>query len=153
VKQYQFRLERLLEIRRHHEEQWELKLAVAGGECARLQNELRELDAAKRETLSTRGREAGTDMNYLFASELYIRRLDARSRSDANLLIEKERVRDEIRAGYLEASRKRKVLDKLKEKRAQLYRREQLEEEVKLLDDLGGSTAARRLIIDTRSVG
>ena len=68
-------------------------------------------------------------------------------------LIEKEKVRDAIRAGYLEASRARKVLDRLKEKRAQAYHREQLEDEVKLLDDLGSSNAARRMIIENRSIG
>lgn len=143
MRRYQFRLERILEIRRYRELQEELKLAAASGECIRLQNELRGLDAAKRNTLATRYERSGGDMNYLIASELYMRRVDATARSDARILREKESVRDAIRVEYLAASRQRKVLDRLKEKRAQAHYREGLREEAKLLDDISGSAAAR----------
>jgi len=43
---------------------------------------------------------------------------------------------EEAREEYLEASRERKVLDKLKEKRQKEYRKEIFTEETKVLDDL-----------------
>ena len=84
-------------------------------------------------------------MSYLFAAELYMRRLSARSVTDARLLVEKEKVRDAVRIEYLAASRDRKVLDKLKERRADAHRRLELVEETKMLDDISGGTAARSI--------
>jgi flagellar export protein FliJ len=100
------------------------------------------MDAARRTTLARRFSVAGLDMAYLTASELYMRRLDARSLSDQQALVEKERERDEVREGYLSVSRERKVLDSLKEKRSAAYRREQLKEEIFQVDDMSGSTNA-----------
>ena len=143
MRRYQFRLERILEIRRYRELQQELRLAAATGECVRLQNELKGLDEAKRSTLANRYALSGGDMNYLIASELYMRRLDATARTDAKILQEKETIREAIRTEYLAASRDRKVLDRLKEKRMQAHYREELREETKLLDDISASAAAR----------
>jgi len=82
------------------------------------------------------------DMNYLTASELYMRRIDAQTKSDLQELEAKEREREEVREGYLAASRDRKVLDRLKERRIAAYRREQLKEETLQVDDMSGSSAA-----------
>lgn len=140
MKRYRFRLERLLAVRKHRELEWELKLAAVTGECVRLQNEIGEADAARRATLAGRYAAAGLDLRYLTASELYLRRLEALERTDRRLLGGKERERDEIRTTYLAASRDRKVLDRLKEKRRVAHRREQLTEEVSQVDDMSGSS-------------
>ena len=50
---------------------------------------------------------------------------------------------EEARNAFLEASRERKVLDKLKEKRQKEYRKEMLGEEAKVLDDISGGASAR----------
>ncbi|HUX21860.1 MAG TPA: flagellar export protein FliJ [Spirochaetia bacterium] len=142
MKRYQFRLERLLEIRKYRELEWELKLAAVTGECVRLKNEIDEMDISRRMTLAQRFDIAGLDMAYLTASEHYMRRLDAHTRADQQALIEKERERDRVREDYLSVSRDRKVLDSLKEKRAAVYRREQLKEEILQVDDMSGSTNA-----------
>lgn len=142
MRQYQFRLERLLSIRKYRELEWELKLATVTGECVRLEGEIAELDRARRTTLATRFAGRGLDMNYLAASELYMRRIDARTTSDLRDLETKERERDEVRESYLTASRERKVLDRLKERRAVAYRREKLKEETFQVDDMSGSSAA-----------
>jgi len=142
MRQYQFRLERLLSIRKYREMEWELKLAAVSGECVRLQTEIEDMDQARRSTLATRFSVRGLDMNYLTASELYMRRIDAQTKSDLQELEAKEREREEVREGYLAASRDRKVLDRLKERRIAAYRREQLKEETLQVDDMSGSSAA-----------
>jgi flagellar FliJ protein len=53
---------------------------------------------------------------------------------------------EEARRIYLEASRDRKILDKLKERRQREYHKKMLAEEVKMLDDISGGSAARRLL-------
>jgi flagellar FliJ protein len=47
------------------------------------------------------------------------------------------------RTVYLEASRDRKVFDKLKEKRGAEYRKEMFAGETKVLDDISGGVRAR----------
>ena len=142
MKRYQFRLERLLAVRKHHELEWELKLAAVTRECVRLRNEIEEADGARRAALAGRYAVAGLDLSYLTASELYMRRLDALERTDRRLLSEKERERDEVRTAYLAASRDRKVLDRLREKRRIAYRREQRTAEIVQVDDMSSSSNA-----------
>lgn len=144
MKQYRFRLDRLLTIRKYRELEWELKLAAATGECVRLANEIQEMDGERRSTLAQRYRGGGLDMDYLAAAELYMRKIDARTAADRSALVERERERDEVRAGYLEASKERKVLDRLRDRRAAADRREQLIEEIGEVDDITGSVAAWR---------
>jgi flagellar FliJ protein len=52
----------------------------------------------------------------------------------------------EARERYLEASRERKVLDKVKERRYAEYRKAALAEEVKVLDDISGGAPARAAV-------
>ena len=73
--------------------------------------------------------------------ELYVQRLAAeRERKTVELAV-RTREMEEVRARYLEAARDRKVLDKLKERRAGEYYERQRDEEYKTIDDL--NTAAR----------
>jgi flagellar FliJ protein len=52
---------------------------------------------------------------------------------------------EEAREVFLEASRERKVLDKLKEKRYKEYRKMALTEETKALDDIFAGRARRQI--------
>lgn len=142
MKRYEFRLERLLAIRKYRETEWELKLAGITNECVRLQTEITEMERDRRSTLASRYSGRGIDMNYLSATELYMQRIAARTKSDLEALEAKEREREEVRQGYLDASRERKVLDRLKERRSASYRREQLKEETFQVDDMSGASAA-----------
>lgn len=144
MRRYRFRLDRLLAIRRYRELEVELKLAAATGECVRLANEIEEMDGRRRDTLARRYERGGLDMNYLSAAELYVRRLDERAKENRQLLTEKEEKRDEVRDEYLAASRDRKVLERLAERRGAANRREQLKEEINQVDDMTSSVAAWR---------
>ncbi len=144
MKKYRFTLERVLRLRKHHELEWELKLAVAAGRCIALQNELKELASERGKTLSTRFALAGGSVDFLLRSELYLRRIAQTSEKKARLLSERERERDEVRDQYLIASRDRKVLDRLKEKREEQHYREGLLEEISNSDDLTNARSAQR---------
>lgn len=141
MKRYEFRLERLLAIRKFRETEWELKLAGITNECVRLQSEIAQMDEDRRSTLASRYLGRGIDMDYLSAMELYMQRIAAKTQHNLQELETKEQEREEVRAGYLEASRDRKVLDRLKERRSASYRREQLKEETFQIDDMSGSSA------------
>jgi len=73
-------------------------------------------------------------------------RLARESERTKEILIVKRVELEKVRASYLEASKERKVLDKLKERRSGEYYEHQLDEEFKSVDDMSTSAAvnARR---------
>lgn len=143
MKAFQFKLDRILAIRKHREQEWEIRLAAATGECVRLRRDIQSRIERKAEALRRIGREH-LDAGELLESHLYMARLDQEAARKSGELVACERERERIQAGYLEASRNRKVLDKLREKRSAGYLKEQRAEEIKHLDDINTGRAARR---------
>ena len=82
-------------------------------------------------------------MNHLLGVERFRVRLDQEKARLEIELAERLREREQILGQYREASRARKVLDKLKEKRADLHRDGQRREETRVLDEMAGARAAR----------
>ena len=145
MKQFHFRLERLLEIRSYRERQWLAKLAAASGLCTRLKRRIGETGEAVRGAYSINGRKGGQlDLSILIYKEQYITRLGRDRLRLQKELEEKERQRSEVQRRYQEVSRDKKVLEKLKGKReADYYSRAKLEE-FKAVDDLSSSQFVRK---------
>ncbi len=144
MRRFQFRLERFLELRRWKEREWELKLARALGECLLIENRIKEIGeeigASRLAQFSEGGR---VDVEAMARRELYVQRLALERERAQVTLEEKRREMEKVRARYLEVSRERKVLDKLKERRSEEYYDHQLDEEYKAVDDMNSSAAAR----------
>jgi flagellar FliJ protein len=140
MRRFQFRLERFLELRRWKEREWELALARVQGECLLLEQRIEDITSeigASRLAAYISGRTI--DVESMARRELYVQRL-ARDRERAReKLTERRRDLEKVRAKYLEASRERKVLDKLKERRAAEYYERQVDEEFKTIDDMNSS--------------
>ncbi len=66
--------------------------------------------------------------------------------------MEKRKEMEKVRARYLEASKERKVLDKLKDRRAKEYYDHQRDEEFKAVDDMNTAAAVRRGISEAAAV-
>jgi len=144
MRRFQFRLERFLELRRWREREWELKLARALGECLLLENRIRQIGeevGASRLAGFSQGRRV--DVEGMARRELYVQRLAAERERAQVTLQEKRREMEKVRARYLEVSRDRKVLDKLKERQSGEYYERQLDEEYRTVDELNSSAAAR----------
>lgn len=135
MKRFRFRLERLLTIRRYHEREWELKLAEISGICLSLENEIGRIRREKANALHNRYKYGIKEITYLTDTEHYMLRLDQRTKEKQRILAEKTIEREKIQQDYLEASKKRKILDKLKERQAKSYYKEAKEEELKQMDD------------------
>ncbi len=144
MRRFQFRLERFLDLRRWKEREWELKLARALGECLLLENRIREIGeeiGSSRLAEYTEGRRV--DVEAMARRELYVQRLAVERQRAQVTLEEKRREMEKVRARYLEASKDRKVLDKLKERRSEEYYDRQLDEEYRTVDEMNNSAAAR----------
>jgi len=144
MRRFQFRLERFLELRRWKEREWELKLAKSLGECLLLEQRIRQIGeqiGESRLAEYTEGRRV--DVEAMARRELYVQRL-AVERERARVTLEEKRGEmEKVRARYLEASKERKVLDKLKERRSGEYYERQLDDEYRTVDDMNNSAAAR----------
>lgn len=144
MRRFQFRLERLLDLRRWREREWELALAKVLGECLLLENRITEI-AALIGTSRLAAFTAGTrvDVEAMARRELYVQRLLAeRTRAQA-ALEEKRREMEKVRAKYLEVSKERKVLDKLRERRSVEYYDRQRDEEYRTADDMNTAAAGK----------
>ena len=144
MRRFRFRLERFLDLRRWKEREWEIRLAHATGKVIVLKNRIAEIGAeigASYGSSFTTG--AAVDIGAMARRELYVQRLAAeRERRTAELAI-RTREMEEVRGHYLEAARDRKVLDKLKDRRAGEYYERQRDEEYTAIDDM--NTARARL--------
>jgi flagellar FliJ protein len=137
MKRFSFRLERVLRLRRHHEQEWEIALGRITGECVRLRSRIDELRGA-------RGHVAGEsrtayDLSHELAKAAYVVRLDAEARRLEKELAQKEEKRKEVQEEFLKASRARKVIDKLREREEASYYAEERREEARELDDIANN--------------
>ena len=144
MKRFHFRLERLLALRAHREKESLARLAEAAGHCVRVRRSLED-----NETATGAGFRSGflentrVDLSLLVYREQYLNRLGAERRRLEEELQERLARKDEVQATYLEHSRDRKILDRLKERRAREFYREQRKEEFKAMDDANGSRYLR----------
>lgn len=141
MRRFNFSLERLLKLRAHKEQDWEIKLGEATGHCVRTKHAISEREKNHRQVLADR---SGQNREVMMAVELYMQRMRQETASLKKDLEGYEAERLKIQASYLDASRDRKVLEKLKEKQEEAYRKDELKRDFNTLDDINSGVAARR---------
>jgi flagellar FliJ protein len=142
MKRFRFSLEKILDLRKHRERETEIELGRAIGELTEIENKIKAL-AVDRTKAAKERFSPNHGAIEIQSYELYIMRLD---QTKDRLLEEAAKADLKVEAArtvYLEASRDRKVFDKLKEKRGAEYRKEMFAEETKVLDDISGGVRAR----------
>ena len=145
MRRFQFRLERFLDLRRWKEREWEIALSKILGECLLIESRITEIGeeiGSSRLAVFTDG--PRVDVEAMARRELYVQRLVVERERARVTLEEKRREMEKVRAKYLEASKERKVLDKLKERRAGEYYDHQRDEEFKTVDDLNTAATVLR---------
>ena len=138
MKKFNFKLQKLLELRHHREREAEIALGHAMGELARIENEIQSIavkrvDAAK---LRFEGNKSPSEMQYI---DLYILRLDRTADKLMEDAAKAELKVSEARDVFIEASKEKKILEKLKEKREKEYKKFVESGEIKSLDDISNS--------------
>ena len=147
MRRFQFRLQRLLELRRYREREWELKLAKITGVCLMHQKRIDEIRSElTRSTMEKSAFQEKPDYNYLISIELYNNRLKLELEDRYKVLEEENKKLKEIQKEYLEHSKRRKVLEKLKERQEREYYRLQRLEDIKAADDINSSRFIRNNI-------
>jgi flagellar FliJ protein len=144
VRRFSFSLEKVLELREYREQETEIALGRAVGELTTIENHLKEL-ALQRLKAGAERFNPGNDALAIRNYEFYIQRLDHIKEELLEAAAKAQLKVEEARELYLEASRQRKVLDKLKEKRAVEYRKTMFAEETKMLDSQAPIAAGQNL--------
>ncbi len=146
MRRFAFKLEKVLELRRYHEREWELKLAEVTGRVLEVEHEI----SAWADRRHGAGRPhiaiGRVDMSELHSREDFLLMVDDRVRNLQSRLVALHAERDRVRERYLEFSRRRKALSRLKERRGDDYYRESLRDEHRTLDEIAGSMASRRVL-------
>ncbi len=151
MRKFIFRLELLLQLRKKQEEDCQEVLAAAVRECtlareslAKLHKERESLDLARREA-QDEGISAATIRDF----ELYQGVLGDRIKGAEQVLREAVKNEGLARNKLAEAMRKRKILEKLREKQAQRHQDEVFKKEQEILEE----SAMSRFIRDQVNVG
>ena len=143
MKQFNFKLEKILKLRENRERETEIELGKAVGVLAAIETQIK--NTAREKVLAAQYRFSG-NFNQMRSYEFYIQRLD----QTRDMLLEKAALAElevtRMRAIYLEASRDRKIFTKLKERQEREYRRNVYLEEIKITDDINSGRAAREAV-------
>jgi len=135
MKPFVFRLEKLLNLRKHYEDEAKIELGRAVGVLAELEGRIASL-AVERVRAAAAQFQPGNGAREIQQYMYYLVRLDnTRDRLLKEAAMAELKV-EAARAAFIEASRERKVLDNLKEKKQKEYHKLKLNEETKVLDDI-----------------
>ena len=141
---FHFRFEALLSARRHTEESLQKELSEARRALAVEQAVLREKTHARRQCLQAQRRQQrqsfrGSDMLLYTA---YLQRLERDIAIQQKRVSAAERQAGQKRQALIEAMKKRKILEKLREKDQETHLRSLSERERKFLDEVAARTHA-----------
>lgn len=134
MKRFSFSLQKLLSLREFYEKEAELALGKANAVRDKIQSELE--GVAKQRVEAVYERKGNLPFQDLVTIEHFITRLDVKKEKLLEDLVAAELVVEKAREKFIEASRDRKVITKLKEKKDEAWHKEVLDEEASILDDI-----------------
>ena len=137
MKRFEFRLEKLLNLREFYEHQAEIELAHAIAHKDYIDIQLKQIAKLKIKT----GAEFNPDLEKVDITDLhnaqnYIILLDKKKDDLLEKLVIAEQIIEEKRKIYIEAASKRKVISKLKEKKWEIWKKENIKAEENYIDDI-----------------
>ncbi|HOZ71432.1 MAG TPA: flagellar export protein FliJ [Spirochaetales bacterium] len=142
MRSFAFKLERVLELREYDEKVAEAVLGEKTAVCSRLTLALEANARAAVEAARERFR-PGSDASDHRAGELYAVRLSQERERLFKSLAAAELEREAARVDYVEATKARRLVTKLREREEAVYYKAVAREETKAMDDLAAGAHAR----------
>ena len=140
MKRFDFSLERLLSLRIFYEKEAEIALQRATGERDIVKLEIKNIDAKVLESSQLFSQDLS--VVDLLAIENYVKGLKIKKLRLQEELIKLEKVVRECLLKYQDASKNRKILDKLKEKKIKEWKDDLNKEEMMIIDEIVSSKFA-----------
>jgi flagellar FliJ protein len=134
MKRFNFKLEKVLRLRKYREDEAKTELGRAIGALTEIENNIKNTAAAR--VAAARQRFAGVNGTAMLSWDNYIRRLEQETEKLLQEAVKAELVVQEKRDVYIEASKELKIMEKLKEKSEEEYRKECNDAQARELDDL-----------------
>jgi flagellar FliJ protein len=135
MKAFSFSREKVLDLRKFYENEAKIELGRAIGVLTGIESRINSLGEERARAAAAQfspGNSAVMIQQYMF----YLLRLDSVREQLLQEAALAEMKVEEARKAFLETSRERKILDKLREKQQKEYRKAVLAEETKVQDDL-----------------
>lgn len=146
MKKFQFKFETVLKVKEKKEEQ--LKRELMKLQAMKIEQEqiLKLIDNEKNKAMKDKAMEkgAGTDIMYIVLFEQYLNSLRAQITRTENNIKELGRLSDDKRMEVVEASREKKIFDKLKDKHRIVFNKIVENNEQKQLDEIAVSKYNRK---------
>lgn len=137
MRRFQFRLQSILDLRRHQEEQRRLELGAATSRCVAIKAEIDTRLDERHSILSKRPKEINSDdILWRGAVAAYALRLESEAEKLSVELKEAEEERKAAATRYREAKQNLDVLEKLRERRQNSHRTTIKREEQNRLDEV-----------------
>jgi len=144
---YRFKLEALLKHRRHQEEVLQKELADAQKKLAAEQSIQHALERKKRRRVQElqRRQTSGNTITDIVLYLTYIEHLSANIEDQKQRVQIAQQIAHQKRNELIASMKKRKALEKLKEKGRQAYQYKQMQEERKFMDEVASARHGRRI--------
>ena len=144
---YRFKLEALLKHRRHQEEVLQKELADAQKKLAAEQSIQRAFERKKRRRVQElqRRQTSGNTITDIVLYLTYIEHLSANIEDQKQRVQIAQQIAHQKRDELIALMKKRKALEKLKEKGRQAYQYKQMQEERKFMDEVASARHGRRM--------
>ena len=125
-----FSLQKVLDVRRHREEQRTIELGKANRKLQTEQSKLERLNTEKEKHLNTRGAENAKkpDLNSLMINGSYLRQLSENIDSQEIQVYNSKKKTEERREELIAAVKKKKIVEKLRERKVEEYKKEVLKD-------------------------
>ena len=137
MKKFKFSLEKVLSLREFEQNQAQIELGKAQSVVNEINEQLKFI--ASEIVKSNESRSNSTELNFLLSVENYLNGLKYKKELLLEELAKAQLVLEEKRAIVVEAIKKRKSLEKLKEKQFEEYKKQYNLEEEKILDEISTS--------------
>ena len=135
MKRFRFNLEKLLELRKYDEQNWEIKLGQIVSKCTAMEHRIRDIKSDKSKAFFKYNL-ASSGIEMLQVSEVYLQRLNSEISMAKIKLDGYISEKQEIQSRFIKVSNKRKILDKLKDKEEEAYYKDMAAVEIKEIDDI-----------------
>ena len=145
MRRFNFKLEKVLRLRENREQETKLELGKAIGVLSALELRIKNI-ALEIMTASQNRFSSKISFFEMRSIDLYILRLDQTKEKLLKEAALAELEVEKARTIYLDASRDRKIISKLKERQEKEYRHSMNLEEIKAIDDISGGIAARKAV-------
>lgn len=134
---FRFSLQKVLDVRRHREEQRAIELGKANRKLQTEQNKLERLSTEKEDHLKAGSEESVNkpDLNTLMINGSYLRQLSENIDSQEIRVFNSKKKTEERREELIAAVKKKKIVEKLRERKVEEYKKEVLKDEQKKDDE------------------